>query len=63
NSLQGSVNQNLFKFFQPEKLQLYYALNQVECLTVLINSSYVAQTVYAQFAEPPDPGYSSAGAE
>ena len=43
NSLQGSVNQNLFKFFQPKKLQFYYALNQVECLTVLINASYVAQ--------------------
>jgi len=27
NSLQGSVNQNLFNFFQPENLQLYYALN------------------------------------
>jgi len=29
----------------------------------LINASYVAQTVYAQFAESPDPGFSSAGGE
>jgi len=31
--------------------------------TVLINASYLAQTVYAQFAEPPDPGFLPAGAE
>jgi len=29
----------------------------------LINAAYVAQTVYAQFAEPPDPGFLLAGVE
>jgi len=29
----------------------------------LINAAYVAQTVYALFAEPPDPGYLPADVE
>ncbi|MFP4213710.1 MAG: hypothetical protein ACLFRL_06325, partial [Desulfohalobiaceae bacterium] len=38
---------------------LEHVLKHIRWLTVLMNAAYVAQTVYAQFIKPPDPGYST----